>query len=100
VQAGLRIVHHRFGGEATSVEAFVLRLVCSNGMTRRECGKDGIQRTRRLPAGAPNSYELQMDQIRRLTEQTWRGLQPQLDALRATSTRPANVHELLIRWLH
>ena len=99
VQGGLRIVHHRFGGHATYLETFVLRLVCSNGMTRRECGKDGIQRTRRLPADAPNSHELQMDQIRRLTGQTWRGLQPQLDALRATSTRPANVHELLIRWL-
>ena len=99
VQAGLHIVHHRFGGPATLIEAFVLRLICSNGMTRRECVQDGIARTRRLPADRPNSRELQLDQIRRLTEQTWQGLQTQLDALQSTSTRSANVQELLTRWL-
>src|SRR5581483_10511499 len=77
VQAGLHISHQRFGGQATFIEAFVLRLVCSNGMTRRECAPDGIRRTRRLPSDAPNAFELQRDQVRRLTEQTWRGLQLQ-----------------------
>jgi hypothetical protein len=99
VQSGLHIVHERFGDQATLIEAFVYRLICSNGMTRRECAGDHQSRTRRLPVDFPNSWELQMEQIRRLTQQTWNGLQGQLSALQATSTRPARVEELLTRWL-
>jgi hypothetical protein len=101
VQSGLHIVHHRFGNQATLVEAFIYRLVCSNGMTRRECvsGRDHPARTRKLPVTFPNNRELQMEQVRRLTRQTWGGLRAQLDALRSTSERPAIVEELLTRWL-
>jgi len=101
VQSGLHIVHHRFGSQATLIEAFIYRLVCGNGMTRRECvsGRDRPARTRKLPAGFPNNRELQMAQVRRLTRQIWDGLRMQLDALRATSERPAHVEELLTRWL-
>jgi hypothetical protein len=99
VQSGLHIVHHRFGAQATHVEAFILRLVCGNGMTRRECVRDGIARTRKLPVNFPNGAELQMNQIRRLTQQTWKGLHTQLEALQATGERPANVPEMLTRWL-
>jgi hypothetical protein len=99
VQSGLHIVHHRFGSQATLIEAFVYRLVCSNGMTRRECVGDGLQRTRKLPLNFPNNRNLQLGQIRRLTRQTWNGLQAQLDALRATTDRPADVEQLLSRWL-
>jgi hypothetical protein len=97
VQSGLSITHHRFGSQATWIEAFVLRLVCSNGMTRRECG--GLTRTRRLSADDPNSRALQMTQIRLLTQQTWNGLQRKLEALRTTSERPADVEALLRTWL-
>lgn len=99
VQSGLHITHHRFGREATVIEAFIHRLICSNGMTRRECVRDGLMRTRKLPVDFPNNRELQMKQIRRLTQQNWNGLQAQLEALRATSERPARVEELLTRWL-
>jgi hypothetical protein len=101
VQSGLHIVHHPFGSHATLIEAFIYRLVCGNGMTRRECvsGGDRPARTRKLPVDFPNNRELQMAQIRRLTRQTWDGLQVQLDTLRATSERPAHVEELLARWL-
>jgi hypothetical protein len=99
VQSGLHIVHHRFGEHATLIEAFILRMVCGNGMTRRECVRDGIARTRKLSVDLPDGDELQMNQIRRLTRQTWNGLQAQLEALQATSERPANVRELLTRWL-
>jgi hypothetical protein len=99
VQSGLHIVHHRFGNQATVIEAFIHRLICSNGMTRRECVRDGLMRTRKLPVDFPNNRELQMNQIRRLTQQNWNGLQTQLEALRATSERPARVEELLTRWL-
>jgi hypothetical protein len=99
VQSGLHIVHYRFGNQATVIEAFIHRLICSNGMTRRECVRDGLMRTRKLPVDFPNNRELQMNQIRRLTQQNWNGLQAQLEALRATSERPARVEELLTRWL-
>ena len=86
VQSGLRITHHRFGGPATLVEAFVYRLVCSNGMTRRECVGEGSSRTRKLPIDDPGSHELQMNQIYRVT-------------FKATRDRRAHVEELLGRWL-
>jgi hypothetical protein len=81
------------------LEAFIYRLVCRNGMTRRECMRDGIARTRKLPAEFPNNRELQMSQIRRLTRQNWNRLQAQLEALRATGERTADVEKLLRQWL-
>jgi len=98
LQSGLHIVHDRFGSQATLVETYVLRLVCSNGMTRRECAGNGLVRTRRLGNKMPNGHELQRDQIRRLTRQTWDGLQAQLGAIRETAERPARAEELLARW--
>jgi hypothetical protein len=96
VQAGLHIIHAPYGNEATIIEAFTYRLVCTNGMTRRECvSRDGIVRTRKLAVDYPNGREIQLSQIRRLASQNWNGLQSQLEALRATSERPANVEELL-----
>jgi hypothetical protein len=100
VQSGLHVSHHRFGTEATVIEAFIFRLVCSNGMTRRECvSRDGIVRTRKLPVDFPNGRDLQLAQVRRLAQQNWNGLQAQLEALKATSDRAAHVEELLTRWL-
>ena len=100
VQAGLHIVHAPYGNEATVIQAFNKRLVCSNGMTRRECvSRDGIVRTRKLAVDYPNGRELQLSQIRRLASQHWNGLQAQLEALRATTERRANVEELLNNWL-
>jgi hypothetical protein len=37
VTAGLHIDHSRYGDQATQIQGFVYRLVCENGMTRREC---------------------------------------------------------------
>jgi hypothetical protein len=96
VQAGLHIIHAPYGNEATIIEAFTYRLVCSNGMIRRECvSRDGIVQTRKLAVDYPNGREIQISQIRRLALKNWNGLQSQLEALRATSERPANVEELL-----
>ena len=101
VQSGIHVVHNRFGNRATLVESFIYRLVCTNGMTRRECvSRDGIVRTRKLSVEEfPNARELQLDQIRRLTQRNWTGLQAQLEALKSTSDREAHVEELLARWL-
>lgn len=100
VKAGIEIVHERYGVAATQIQAFIFRLVCSNGMTRRECvSNNGIARTRRPPAKLASARELQLDQIRRLVGQTLEGLEPQMQELRRTSERPADVQELLLRWL-
>jgi hypothetical protein len=96
VQSGIHMVHRRFGMAASVIEAFIYRLVCTNGMTRRECKS---QRTRKLPTGFPNNRALQMDQVRRLTQQNWNGLHRQLEELRTASERPVRVEELLTRWL-
>lgn len=90
VQAGISIIHRRYGTEATHIQSFIHRLVCENGMVRRECpSRDGLARTRRLDATKPGEMDTQVDQIRRLTQQTWEGLQVQLDEFRATSERKA-----------
>ena len=100
VQAGLHIMHSRFGGPATQIHAFVYRLECENGMTRRECGSaDGIVRTRKIPVKHSRAKELQLDQIRRLTIRTWNNLEHQLHELRATTERRADVPQLLRQWL-
>jgi hypothetical protein len=99
VTAGLHIEHSRYGGQATQIQSFVYRLVCGNGMMRRECvSSEGIVRTRKLPANHPRAKELLLDQVRRLTARTWDGLEPQLRELRATSERPADVRSLLRQW--
>jgi len=100
VRAGISIIHFPYGDEATIIQPFTYRLVCENGMVRRECdSRAGMVRTRRLSIDHPGGREVQLDQIRKLTQQSWNGLQPQLEALRATSDRQVNVQELLANLL-
>ena len=100
VTAGLHIEHSRYGDHATQIHAFVYRLVCENGMTRRQCvSEEGIVRIRKLPASHPQGRELLLDQVRRLTARTWHDLEPQLVALRATSNRRVDVPHLLRQWV-
>jgi hypothetical protein len=100
VKAGLHVLHSRYGDQATQIQTFTYRLVCSNGMTRRECvSREGIVRTRRLPTDHPHGKDLLLDQIRRLTARTWKQLEPQLAELRATSERKADVQQVLKQWL-
>jgi hypothetical protein len=66
LQAGVRITHDFLGTSPTHVEGFVLRLVCANGLVRRECpGARKGRRTRRLNALAPGAAAAQRDQLRR-----------------------------------
>lgn len=100
VTAGLHIEHSRYRDQATQVHGFVYRLICENGMTRRECvSADGIVRIRRLPASHPHGKEMLLDQVRRLTARAWRSLESQLLELRATSERKADVPQLLRQWV-
>jgi hypothetical protein len=99
VTAGLHIEHSRYGEQATQIQTFVYRLICANGMMRRECvATQGIVRTRKLPVHHPQAKELLLDQVRRLTARTWGGLEPQLLELQATSARRADVPALLRQW--
>jgi hypothetical protein len=100
VKAGFFISHHRYGGEATQIQPFVHRLVCSNGMTRKEClSADGIVRTRRLPISHPRAKELMIEQIRHLTSRTWGMLEQVLTEFRATTERRVDVPKVLTQWL-
>jgi Domain of unknown function (DUF932) len=101
VQAGFHIFHSIFGEQATVVEMFTFRLVCTNGMIHRNCpAQSGVGRTRKLSVHHPNGRELQMEQVRRLTKQAWESLEPILSELQATRERKADVEGLLTGWLH
>jgi hypothetical protein len=99
LKAGLRLRHSLVGEYATSIDFFVIRLLCLNGMTHRECGGRGASRTRRLPVGHPDARRLQQDQVRRLAAQAWSALDDKLATLRRLRNEPTDVERLLERWL-
>jgi hypothetical protein len=83
ITAGIRVEHCYLGTQATTVHAFVLRLVCANGLTARECtGPRCTARTRRLPTQSENAAQRQIDQVRRLTSERWAHAQRVLDSVR------------------
>jgi hypothetical protein len=95
IEGGLHIVHHRFGPQPTVIQAFMLRLVCSNRMTARRCVSDGgIVRTPKLSVTHPNAIELQLDQIRRLAVRNWEALEPRLSEMFATPSRLVDVESV------
>lgn len=95
IQAGVRVEHAYTGERATSVMAFVVRLVCANGMVRRECvGSRETARTRRLDAARQDAEPLQLEQVRRLVVKTRQGLAEQLDGIRRLAQERADEHQL------
>jgi hypothetical protein len=99
VEAGLRIRHSMIGESATQIESFLLRLVCSNGMTHRECASSRAVRTRRLPVHHPEAVQLQTAQVRRLAEQVWSKLTEKLHAVQSLREERIHVAGFLERWL-
>ena len=82
IEAGVRVEHAYTGERATTVMAFVVRLVCSNGMVHRECvASRRTARTRRLDANREDAGILQVGQIRRMTEEIRKELEPKLVAI-------------------
>ncbi|GEM_PF-2883821 len=76
---GLRVRHSLVGDHATTIESFAFRLICSNGLVRRQClGRKGTARsrprTRRLTGNRGNASQQQRDQIRRLATEAWQHL--------------------------
>lgn len=95
IQAGVRLEHSYTGERATSVTAFVARLQCSNGMVHRQClGSRQTTRTRRLNADREDAGMLQIEQIKRMTQEVREKLGPTLDSIRKLADQKAEVKEM------
>lgn len=89
IGGGVQVEHSLVGDRAPVVMAYVVRLVCSNGLVRREClGRKGEQggsrctpRTRRLGSDRADAHQLQVEQVRRLVAETWEGLLAKMEAI-------------------
>jgi hypothetical protein len=99
VQGGLRITYSVLGEHAVWVEGFIVRLLCANGMTHRECVSRRPPRTRRLPLTNHNAKQLQSDQLRRLAAGEWEKLTAKLQALHSLSEERIEFEPMLGRWL-
>lgn len=99
LQAGLQLTHSFIGEQATSIQSYVLRLACTNGMTYRDCVAKRATRTRRLSADRPDAHELQMAQVRRLAKDTWGALREKLSAIKALRHEKIEVDHLFQRWI-
>jgi hypothetical protein len=102
LHAGVHVIHSQLDGQATQVMAFVIRLLCENGMVRRQClgeTRRSTPRTRRLAADRPEAREMQSAQIRKLVADTWTGLGQQLEAIRRLKDKPVEVRTALERFL-
>ena len=99
VRAGVRVTHSLIGEYATQIESYLLRLLCSNGMTHRECAGRRAVRTRRLAADHPDARRLQVAQIGRLTADVWGKLAEKLAAFRSLREEQIDVPAFLECWL-
>lgn len=99
LKAGLRLTYSLEGQHALWLESFILRLVCSNGLTHRECHGEGISRTRRLPAADPAARHQQVDQTKRLAQRIWASLQRRLSLIGQLRDERLDVPEFLASWL-
>jgi hypothetical protein len=99
LRGGLRVSHSLVGAQATQIESYVLRLICSNGMTHRECAGRRAVRTRRLPVDRPEAVRLQITQVERLASQAWGTLRNKLEAFRLLREERVEIVEFLQRWL-
>ena len=77
----------------------MLRLVCSNGMTHRECAGSRAVRTRRLAVDHPDATRLQIAQVERLAADVWRKLGEKVAAFRGLREEQIDVLAFLERWL-
>ncbi len=70
VQGGIAVSHSLLGTTPTSIELYVHRVVCANGMALRHCvGHAAISRSRRLRKRDNHSVADAMSQVERLTQE-------------------------------
>ncbi len=83
VQGGIAVSHSLLGAHPTTIDLFVLRVVCSNGLALRRCvGRVAISRTRRLKHTGPEALAAATDQLRRITAERWQHLSQLLSGIR------------------
>jgi hypothetical protein len=99
LRAGLRVTHSLIGEHATWIESYILRLVCANGMTHRECGGRRAARTRRLPSNQQDSRQRQLFQVRRLAMDALATLDQKLRTIRSLQNETVDVDLMSSRWL-
>jgi hypothetical protein len=101
---GLRIQHSFLDGPATRLKAFIVRLICTNGMVQHQCVGEkanprSTPRTRRLPTSRPDALELQASQLRRMAADIWAMLPKKLEAIRRLHEKKIEVEHVMERFL-
>lgn len=82
VQGGIAFTHSLLGATPTTVDLFVFRQVCSNGMALRTCvGHSAISRSRRLKRTEEQSSTTASEQIQRMTQERMSHLDELLSSL-------------------
>lgn len=100
VSAGVQVCHSMIGDHATRIESYVFRLVCQNGLTRRDCVQSKeLSRTRRQPVERCDARDVQIGQVRRLTSETCRSLRSKLQAIRRLKDEQVDAIGLMSRFL-
>ena len=95
IEAGISLEHSYVGERATTVMAFMTRLVCTNGTVHRECvGSRQTTRTRRLNADRADAGMLQIEQITRMTRDVREKLGSTLDSIRKLADKKAELREM------
>jgi hypothetical protein len=84
VVGGLAVSYSPIGRHAVSVETFLFRRTCANGLTHRWCSAERpISRTRRLPRDHSEAQAIQFRQVRQLAASVWQGLPQRLGEVAA-----------------
>ncbi|MBI3463928.1 MAG: DUF932 domain-containing protein [Planctomycetes bacterium] len=84
VIGGLAVRYSPIGRHAVSVETFLFRPNCANGLTHRWCSAEHpISRTRRLPLDHAEAKAIQFRQVRQLAVSVWQGLPQRLGEVAA-----------------
>jgi len=79
IHGGLLVSYSPIGAHAVSVETFLFRRICRNGLTHRPCGAErAISRTRRLPREHAHAKAIQLCQVQQLASAVWQSLRPRL----------------------
>lgn len=93
--SGLHIDHSLVGDFATTVQQYVVRMVCNNGLTRREClGMKKAPRIRRQSKIQDDGQDILFDQVRRITETAWKGLPRVVEAIMQLQDKPFSHDQL------
>ena len=100
MQAGLRVSHSLTGEHATQIETFILRLLCENGLVRRECAGEAHPRIRRRKHRNRDAIDHELAEIRRVTHRLVRALRGKLRSIKELTEKRVSVREFLDRQLH